>query len=59
MIDFIQNNWKDLLEIIISLVLGFLGGIKFVNIKNKNKTRIRGNNNVVIQGGIKNNEQEK
>lgn len=59
MIDFIRNNWKDLLEIIISLVLGFLGGIKFVNIKNKNKARIRGNNNVVIQGGIKNNEQEK
>ena len=54
MIDFMQNNWKDLLEIIISLIIGFLGGITCV--KNKNNSKIKGNSNIVIQEGNKHNE---
>lgn len=56
MIDFLQSNWKDLLEIIISLIVGFLGGITFTNIKSKNSSKIKGNNNTVIQEGSKYNE---
>lgn len=51
MLNFIQNNWKDLLEIIISLILGFLGGYTFNNMKSKNISKINGNNNNVIQKG--------
>ena len=54
--DFIINNWKNLVEIIVSLVLGFLGGITFTNIKNKNKAKVKGNGNIVIQEGNKYNE---
>lgn len=59
MIDFIQNNWKDLLEIFASLIVGFLGGITFTNIKSKNVSKIKGNNNTVVQEGSKYNEKEK
>lgn len=56
MINFIVNNWKDVAEIIVSLIIGFLGGITFTNVKNKNKAKIKGNGNTVIQEGNKYNE---
>lgn len=56
MSDFIQNNWKDILEIFASLIVGFLGGITFKNIKSKNISKIKGNNNTVVQEGSKYNE---
>lgn len=56
MIDFIQNNWKDLLEIFASLIVGFLGGITFTNIKSKNVSKIKGNNNTGVQKESKYNE---
>ena len=59
MIDFLHNNWKDLLEIAISLIIGFLGGITVTNIRNKNSSKIKGNNNTIIQEGNRYNEQEK
>lgn len=59
MIDFLQSNWKDILEIVISLIVGFLGGIKYSSIRNKNKSRITGNNNLVIQKGNEYNGQNK
>ena len=36
MLDFFQNNWKDLLEIIISVVIGLLGGVTYQKNKIKN-----------------------
>lgn len=54
MLNFLINNWKDILEIIISLILGFFGGKKYENfivINNKQTTRIKGNNNNFEQKG--------
>lgn len=56
MIEFIQNNWKDLLEILVSLIIGFLGGITFTNIKSKNYSKIKGDKNIVFQEGSNHNE---
>lgn len=55
MLDFVQNNLKDILEIIVSLILGFLGGYTYKGIKSKNISKIDGNNNTVIQKGNDNN----
>ena len=51
-----QNNQKDILEIIVSLIIGFLGGITFTTVKSKNNANIKGDNNTVIQEGSKYNE---
>ena len=51
MIQFFQNNWKDILEIISSLILGFLGGYTYKGVKSKNISKIKGNNNTVVQKG--------
>lgn len=51
MIQFFQNNWKDILEIISSLILGFLGGYTYKGMKSKNNSKIKGNNNTVVQKG--------
>lgn len=55
MIEFLQNNWKDILEIFISLILGFLGGYSFKGMKSKNTSKIKGNYNTVLQKGNDNN----
>lgn len=59
MSDFIQKNWKDLMEIIISFIVGLCGGIKINKVRNKNTSKIKGNNNIVKQEGNKHNEQDK
>lgn len=53
MINFFIENWKDIAEIVISLMVGFIGGYTYKSIKVKSK--IKGNNNVVVQnvGGMK------
>lgn len=51
MLDFFQSNWKDLLEIIVSVVIGFLGGVTYQKNKIKNVSKIKGSNNVVFQEG--------
>lgn len=52
MIEFLKNNWLQLLEIIGSLVVGFLGGMKYQNFKSKNISKIKGSyNNVNQEGG--------
>lgn len=53
MINFFIENWKDITEIMISLIVGFIGGYTYKSIKVKSK--IKGNNNMVIQkvGGMK------
>lgn len=51
MIEFLQSNWRDILEIIISLILGFAGGYTYKGIKSKNISKIDGNNNIVNQKG--------
>ncbi len=55
MVEFIQNNWKDILEIITSLVLGFLGGYTYKGMKVKNISKVKGYNNTIIQKGGDNN----
>ena len=51
MVEFMQNNWKDILEIIVSLIIGFFGGCTYKNMNTKNISKIKGNNNNVIQKG--------
>lgn len=55
MVDFLYNNWKDILEVVISLILGFLGGYTYKGTKSKNVSKIKGNNNTVTQKGNDNN----
>ncbi len=51
MIEFLKNNWIQLLEIVGSLVVGFLGGMKYQSVKIKNVSKVKGINNNVNQGG--------
>lgn len=54
MINFLRNNWVNITEIIISLVVGFFGGKKYENYTNKKikqKAKINGNNNNIYQKG--------
>lgn len=51
MTDFLKNNWLQLVEILVSLILGFIGGMKYQNMKNKNVANVKGNNNNINQGG--------
>ena len=55
MVHFFQSNWKDILEIVVSLILGFLGGYTYKGLKSKNSSKINGNYNTVIQKGNDNN----
>ena len=55
MVHFFQSNWKDILEIVVSLILGFLGGYTYKGLKSKNSSKIKGNYNTVIQKGNDNN----
>ena len=52
MLNFFINNWKDIAEITISLIAGFVCGYTYKSIKIKSK--IKGNNNTIIQniGGV-------
>ena len=59
MIEFLQANWKDILEILISLIVGFLGGIKYTNMKSKNNSKIVGDYNSVTQKGNEYNVKNK
>lgn len=51
MLEFFKTNWKDIMEIVISLIVGFFGGITYKSYKLKNVSKIKGNNNMVIQKG--------
>lgn len=54
MINFLSNNWKDIAEIVVSLIVGFIGGNTYQNYKNNNikqSNKIKGNNNSVSQKG--------
>lgn len=59
MLEFLQSNWKDIAEIVVSLILGFFGGVKYTKILNKNKLIINGNGNNVSQKGNEYNVREK
>ncbi len=59
MIEFLQSNWKDIAEIVVSLIIGFFGGIKYTKISNKNKLTINGNENTASQKGNEYNVREK
>lgn len=59
MIEFLQANWKDILEILISLIVGFLGGIKYTSMKSKNNSKIVGDCNSVTQKGNEYNVKNK
>ena len=49
--EFLQTNWKDILEILISLILGFIGGYSYKSLLSNNSSKIKGNNNIVVQKG--------
>lgn len=54
MLEFFSNNWKDIIEILISLIVGFIGGKTYTNYINKKirqTSKIKGNNNTVNQKG--------
>ncbi len=53
MTEFVSNNWSDIIQIIISLVVGFVGGKTYENYiskRIKQIAKIKGNNNNVNQG---------
>lgn len=51
MIEFLKEHIIDILEIVISIVTGFIGGATYTKIKSKNIAKIKGNNNSVNQKG--------
>lgn len=54
--EFLKNHLIDIIEIIISAIVGFLGGMKYSKVKNV--TKIKGNNNQINQKGNEKNEQK-
>lgn len=57
MIEFLKEHIIDIIEIIISLVTGFLGGITYTKVTIKNTAKIKGNNNSINQKGNEENEK--
>lgn len=51
MIDFLKEHIIDILEITISVITGFIGGITYTKNKIKNVAKIKGNNNSINQKG--------
>ena len=47
--DFLRNHLIDIIEIIVSAIVGFIGGMKYSKVKNVAK--IKGNNNQINQKG--------
>lgn len=54
MAEFFSNNWKDIIEVIFSLIIGFFSGKKYENYTNKKIkqiAKINGDNNNISQKG--------